>query len=185
MSIPTAETVGDRRWGFEAQLDGNRNGSDVLLLNTEFGLGDHFEAGVDLEDSREGGTRLLLNGKWVFSFGEERALAVGFSNIGHHRTATPYVVGLQEFGLFRGHLGVLQGDAPRFFLGADRALTERVTLMADHTQGPENFSSVGANVQFSEWAGLLTGLQFSNRGDEARFTVHLVLNAPIHDGKGE
>jgi hypothetical protein len=49
--IPTADTVGDNQYDIETQIDGNTKllKSDTYLRNTEWGFGNRFEAGIDVD----------------------------------------------------------------------------------------------------------------------------------------
>lgn len=182
--IPTAETVGADQYGVEFQFDGPFpvRSTDVYIINTEFGLGDRFEAGVDYDLSDGVATRALINAKYLLAVGTPRspAVAVGVCSVGRHTKATPYAVLTQEFTGCRGHLGVMHTeDHNRVFVGVDKALAERWTVMADYTAGDEGWSSLGANYQFTDGFGVFAGAQFPNAGGEASwFTLHFVFSGP-------
>ncbi|HOS42641.1 MAG TPA: hypothetical protein PK794_03035, partial [Armatimonadota bacterium] len=181
--IPTADTVGAGQYGIELQADGPTSPfeSDTHILNTEIGLGDRVEVGVDFDLSKGADPRVLFNGKYVFATGGDGALALaaGVQNIGNGLTAVPYLVGTRDFTACRGHLGVQRAEGnTRPFVGIDAPLGARWTLMADYTAGDENSASAGVNYQFTDRVGLLGGLIFPNDGSGTGFTVHLVFNGP-------
>lgn len=183
MLIPTTDTVGAKQFGVEFQVDGSipTPKADTYILNTEVGITDRIEAGVDFDLSKDAEPRVLFNGKYVLlkRAGGTQALAIGVCGVGEHVKASPYLVGTQYFGFVRGHLGAIGVDGKtRWFVGADRAMTDKLTLMADYTSGDENFSSLGASYQFTDHVGLLAGAQFPNEGGDTLFTVHLVINGP-------
>jgi len=187
--IPTAETVGADRYGVELQFDGAfpARSSDTRIVNTQLGFGERLEAGVDYDLSEGAPTRVLLNAKYLLATGGERtpAVAVGICDVGRRLKATPYAVATQELRGLRGHLGIARIESSgRWFVGADGAVSERVTLMADYTAGQDNWWSLGANYQFDHTLGVLAGAQFPNSGDDApMFTVHVVFSAPYRDAR--
>ena len=179
MLIPTAETVGANQYGLDAQLDGVYPAlkEDLRMLNTEFGIGERFEAGVDFDLSEDAPTRLLLNAKYLLSQDAKTrpALAVGFCNMGRHIRTIPYLVATHDFKILRGHLGIIRTEEDdSWFAGADREIAPKLTLMADYTSGKSNFSSLGIGYEFTENLSLSAGILFPNTsGDEQRFTFHL------------
>jgi hypothetical protein len=178
MLIPTAETVGANKYGLDAQLDGvyPALSEDLRILNTEFGIGERFEAGVDFDLSKDAATRLLLNAKYMLSQDAKTrpALAVGFCNTGQHVRTITYLAATHDFTTLRGHLGMIRiEDEDSWFIGADREIAPKLTLMADYTSGKSNFSSLGIGYEFTENLGISAGILFPNSsGDEQRFTLH-------------
>lgn len=180
MLIPTTDTVGAKQYGIEFQVDGSipRPKTDTYILNTEVGIKDRIEAGVDFDLSKDADPRLLFNGKYVFAKRADgaQAMAVGVCAVGAQVKASPYLVGTRDFGFARGHAGVIGVEGQTcWFVGADHAMTEQLTLMADYTSGDENYSSLGASYQVSDHFGILAGAQFPNAGGDTLFTVHLCL----------
>lgn len=179
--IPTADTVGAKQFGIEFQVDGSlpAHAADTFILNTEFGLSDRFEAGVDFDLSADADPTYLLNAKYVVLKRNDgaQAVAAGICNVGRHLESSPYLVGTQSFGAVRGHLGAIGSDGKaRWFAGADYALTKQLILLADYISGDENLSSLGISQQFTDNIGLLAGAQFPNTAGDTLFTVHLVIN---------
>ncbi|MHB9130117.1 MAG: hypothetical protein ACYDBB_03380 [Armatimonadota bacterium] len=177
--IPTADMVGANNFSLDAQVDGSLPECevDLKLLNTQFGFGDRFEAGVDFDLSDNADTRALFNAKYLLATyqGGKGALAVGTSNIGNHLTSLPYLVATQDLTALRGHAGVIRIDGRnRWFVGADRALNEQCTLMGDYTHGEENYSSLGLEYCPNDRWSVLAGVQFPNEGGATRFSMHLV-----------
>lgn len=188
--IPTAETVGADHYIIEPQFDGTfpPRRAETRILNTEFGLGDRCEAGVDFDLSRDPPTRLLFNAKYLLLAGGAGtpALAVGVTNVGHDVRSAPHLVATLRSRALRGHLGAarIEGET-RWFFGADHALSGRLTLMADYTSGQENFSSAGISYRHSEALELLVGAQFANADDgDTRFTAHLVITGTYRRARG-
>lgn len=182
--IPTTDTVGANQYSIEFQTDGNipTPKADTYILNTEVGITDRIEAGVDFDLSQDADPRVFFNGKYVFAKRADgtQAMAIGVCNVGEHLQASPYLVGTQDFGFARGHVGAIgvEGNT-RWFVGADRAMTDQLTVMADYTSGDENYSSLGASYQMTERFGILAGAQFPNAGGETLFTIHLCLTGPL------
>jgi hypothetical protein len=162
---------------------------DTRLLNTELGITDRLELGMDLQnDEDDSPTRFspFLNGKLLILKGGEKspALAAGIYAVDASDPFpyVPYLALTRDFKFFRAHLGVEKiEDHYRPFVGLDRDLTEKFTIMPDYTYGPENFTSLGGNYQLNDHFGVMAGLMFPNSGHDLRFTVHLVLCGSLHD----
>jgi len=178
--IPTADMVEPGKYAIEPQFDGSlaESSVDTRILNSQFGLSPCLEAGVDFDLSDDADPRVLGNFKYLAAAGSKRApaIALGLCNAGSNIRSNPYVVATHELGSLRGQLGVtrIEGNS-RWFAGLDRALTDRLTLMADYTSGEENLASVGFNYQFKDEFGVMAGVLFPNSGNEdAGFSLHLV-----------
>lgn len=191
VNIPTAEVIEPGQYGIELQFDGSfaAGRADTRILNTELGLSPRFEAGGDFDLSHQAETRTLLNAKYLLSPGGEKrpALALGACNVGRHASATPYLVATQEFRGARGHLGAARiDDRNCWFVGADHAVNDKLTLMADYTSGSENFATIGASHQFTDRLGGMAGVVFPNvRDADTALTLHLVFTGPYRLAKKE
>ena len=185
--IPTADIIGENQYSLDYQIDGEFpvRDEDTRILNTEIGVGQNAEIGLDFDLSHDAETSVLANIKYLITAGNEQrpALAVGVCNLGRNLRSSQYLVATQDFKLLRGHLGAIRVDGDNhWFLGVDRSVTERLILMADYTCCGENFSSVGAGYQFNHHFGIMIGAQFPNNDDdEVRFTLHMILNGFYND----
>jgi hypothetical protein len=180
--IPTAETIEPGKYGVEMQFDGAfaQGKADTRIFNTQFGLVPRLEVGVDFDLSKESDLKVLLNAKYLLSAGGKNApaLALGICNVADQLKSSPYFVATHDFGALRGHLGstIMDGNN-RWFIGADRALADKLTLMADYTSGKGNFSSCGFSYQFDARFSVMAGALFPNAGnEETGFTIHFVFN---------
>ena len=180
--IPTTDVTGNLQCSLDLQWQGYSRvlKTDQLVINTEVGLGDRFEAGVDV-DASPGHVerRVLLNGKYVFlkngRFGFSAAL--GVQNMDSRFSPHPYAVCTKAWGAFRAHLGVLReqdGRGNHGFFGADWTVAERWQFMADHTAGPGNFSSAGVVWMGQGWQ-ILAGAQWPNGGGRPLAVIHVIL----------
>ena len=181
--IPTAETVGDGQYGLEPQVDGPIHPlrAATRLVNVELGVSSRLEVGVDFDVSRDASTRAFMNAKYVLAGCAKTrgAAAIGICNAGRGLRAGPYLAMMRNCRGCRGHAGVIGVEgACRWFVGLDRPVGAKLTLMADYTRGNENFSSVGVSYQFRDNVGLLLGAQFPNTGGQTLFTAHVVINGP-------
>ncbi len=184
--IPTADTIEKGYFSFEFQVDGSvrRLTADTYILNTQLGLTDRLEAGVDFDLSDEAEHRAYFNLKWTVLKGRSGkwAIAAGLQNIdSRFRKQGPYLVATREVGPVRGHLGVMRLEGVnRMIAGVDTAVTERLTLMADYTAGRENFSSAGLDWRINDRLEMLAGVLFPNGGGEGtRYTVHVIICGPL------
>ena len=184
--IPTTDVAGSYAWALDVQWQGYSRllRTDQLLINTEFGLGERFEAGVDVDaTSGEVERRVLLNAKYVF-FKSGRfgiSAAAGVQNMDSHFTPHPYLVCTKEWGAVRMHLGVQresEGKGHHGFFGMDRCFGERWQVMADHTAGPENYSSAGVSWMAGRWQ-VLVGGQWPNEGGKPIVVLHVVVTGNL------
>lgn len=179
--IPTADVTGSYNWALDLQWQGYSRAlrTDQLVVNTEIGIGDRFEMGIDV-DATDGEVdhRVLFNAKYVF-FKSERyglATAAGIQNVNAKFTSTPYVAATEEFGATRIHAGVQHEDSSRnnWFVGLDHWINEQWQVMADYTRGKENYLSAGA-----AWTGkklqVVAGAQWPNGGGQPVAVLHVVL----------
>lgn len=180
--IPTTDVTGNLQWSLDLQWQGYSRvlKTDQFVINTEVGLGDRFEAGVDVDASPgQVGRRVLLNGKYVFLKSERFGFssALGVQNLDSRFSPQPYVVCTKSWGTFRAHLGVLResdGMGHHGFFGADWTVAERWQFMADHTAGPGNFSSAGVAWVGQGWQ-ILAGAQWPNGGGRPLAVIHVIL----------
>lgn len=189
--IPTTDVAGAYTWAIDAQWQGYSAAfrTDQLMFNTEIGIGDRFEIGIDV-DTTSAATehRFLLNAKYVM-FRSERTgftVAFGVQNVNEGFTPHPYLVATKEWEVFRTHFGVQHDrDEHRnhWFIGVDRIIGDRWQVMADYTSGSENYASAGAGWMGRRWMVVL-GAQWPNAGGPAVAVIHVVLTGQLGKNKG-
>lgn len=167
--VPTADVLEHREWSIEYQVDGAFSPltGTTNLLNTQTGVANRLELGIDIDLNRKSETRALLNGK-VKLWDDDargRAVAAGIHNVGAKLTSIPYVVGSAAVGKGRLHAGLQKAEgAWQGFVGADADLTERLTVMADYTPGKPFASSIGANYRITDRVEVMAGAVIPNAG---------------------
>lgn len=178
--IPTADVVPHGQYVVALQDDGVMSGmeTDAFLLDSEIGIGDRFETGLDydLTDSLA-----IFNAKYVAltNHAKTQALAVGVSNVANGEEASPYLVGTTTLPAFRLHGGLWRlEDKIRPFVGIDRNFSSRLNLSADYTGGDENYTSVGINYQFSCHLGVFAGILYPHAGGDTEFELFLNFAGP-------
>ena len=176
--IPTAETVGSNQYSVTLQTDGtfDKLKADTYIVNTQFGIGDRFEAGLDYDASAGIDTRLFWNAKYILTnFNKDAAaFAIGYTGIAKNQKSAPYITLTNDFKAIRGHIGFIKSDDKyRLFIGADKELSDKFCLMADYTYGDENLSSVALNYQMNDTISCLVGAQFPNEGGDSLFTFQI------------
>ena len=179
--IPTTDVTGAYGWALDLQWQGYSRAlrTDQLVMNSEIGIGDRFEMGIDA-DATDGEVehRVLLNAKVVLFRSEKHgfAAAAGIQNVNTKFTSIPYVTTSKAFGALRIHAGLQHEDSSRtnWFLGLDHTLNERWQFMADYTRGKENFLSAGAAWLGRRWQ-VVVGAQWPNEGGRPIAVIHLVL----------
>ncbi len=182
--IPTADTVGAKQYGIEFQTDGSMTQlkADAFILNTEYGITDNVEAGIDYDFSSGVDSRVLFNAKYCFlkSADEKQAIAIGICNLTSKNKSNPYLIGTKDFKILRGHVGLMEIDEKtRYFVGIDHDINDKCSVMTDYTSGNDNYSSIGTNYQITDKFGVLAGIQLPNNGGETLFTLHLCLSGRL------
>jgi hypothetical protein len=183
--IPTADVMGSGQYSMELQLDGTVSGpsSETRVINTQFGLSDRLEAGLDFDVSDDTDTQALVNTKYLLGASADKGLsfAGGVFSMEPSVKSSPYLVASKELGFLRLHLGGLRSESSNYwFTGVDHAIGNRMVLMADYTSGNANYSSLGFNYQLDESLGLMLGAQFPNSPGDTIYTMHFVLCGSAH-----
>lgn len=180
--IPTADVVGGGECCMELQYDGvlAPNSADTRVLNMQFGVAPRLEAGFDLDLCEDPDARVLGNAKYLLlpADGRKHAIAVGICNVSTGMRSNPYGLITHHSQPLRGHLGIMRIDGDNcWFVGADHAMNDRLTLMADYTSGDDNCPSVGLSYQKTDRFGIMAGVLFPNNSKEdTGFSVHFVLS---------
>ena len=178
--IPIAETVGADQYTVDLVYNGVVGGTNIItnFIDTEIGMGNRFEAGVDFGLDKDTEPAIIGNAKYLlYSKYNQQALAVGVYGWGQNSSSFPYIVGLKNLGVFRLHLGAARSSGEnQWFTGADRTFN-KWTLMADYTSGSGNFSSAGFKYQFNDRFGIMAGTVFTNNSPNSNFTLQLVYGA--------
>lgn len=187
--IPTADTIGKGQYGIELQVDGvlPSQSSETRVINTEYGISDKMEIGVDFDQSKGVEASKLINAKFVIAklYGANTSIAAGICNLADQSKSNPYLVATKELSACRVHFGAIHMDGKgRMFAGVDRAINDKITLMADYTNGLDNYSSFGLSYQFNSSKSLLAGVEFPNVSGDSLFTVHFVMNGNMHSRLG-
>jgi len=178
--IPTVDTVGAGMLSIEGQVDSSTSPihAETYILNTEFGIGERLEVGLDFDLSDGAESRVLLNGKYVLFPYRDRALSVaaGACNVANDVRTTPYLTCCVGAPSLKVHFGAMRTESHnRWFAGIHKPLSRRVCIMADHISGDENFSAVGLECDLGRGLGLLVGRQFPNGSGDPTLTLHLIL----------
>ncbi len=178
--IPSADTVGAKQYSVELQTDGSisKPRAGTFYINSQFGITNNFEAGIDYDLSKDVTSRVLINAKYRFikSADEKQAIAIGICNLSSKNKSNLYVVNSQDFDILRGHVGMIEvNEKARYFIGIDHDVNDRLNLMVDYTNGLDNYSSFGANYQITDKCGVLAGIELPNGGGEILFTLHFCL----------
>jgi hypothetical protein len=187
--IPTSDIVPRGEFAVTSQVDGSMAVStvDTYLLNTQVGITNNLEAGLDYDFSRTAERRALLNAKYRFweSSRADTALAFGVCSLDHHFEANPYLVGTHDFGMWRLHAGVLgDGDALHPFAGVESPERDGMQLVAEVTEGPESYSAVGLNFTITPQLSLLPAMLLKTDGNgDACFSVQVTYTGTLWKGQ--
>jgi hypothetical protein len=182
--IPTTDVTGDWMWAVDIQWQGTSRlfKTDALVVNTEVGIGERFEMGLDFDLSDGVEDRTLFNAKYVFVKKGKGGFsaALGVQNTTKDFRSSPYLVATTDWGPLRTHLGLQHTpgeDRLDPFLGVDRIVSEKWQFMADYTRGKGNFTSVGVGYMSQAWQ-LVAGTQWPNAGGKPVVVVHVIFIGP-------
>lgn len=141
-------------------------GVDAAYLNTQTGVGNRAEVGLDFDLGEGGGTTALLNGKLALrSMDTGTGLAAGFCNAGEDVRPTSYLAATRCLShRLRAHVGVQRTDAGgnQGFGGVDCDLTGRLWMYGEYLAGDENASALTLYYQLTEHWGVSLSLARPN-----------------------
>lgn len=145
---------------------------EAAYLNTQMGVGNRAEAGLDFDFSSEPASGLILNGKFaVRPVDTGLGLAVGSYNIGDQLQPAIYIAATRPISeRFRLHCGAQRtpADDTQGFAGVEVSLTDKLWLWLEHLAGEENASAFTAYYQLTDHWGIALGYQRANdrEGDD-------------------
>lgn len=180
--IPTTDVLPTGHCSIEVQGDSAtpvRYKTAKEYLNTELGLSRNVEAGVDFDIGNDGGNKAIGNFKYRFEAGKTTKLpiAVGVQGIDSRLKSTPYACTSLETRIVRLTAGALRSDdTTQWFTGLDRAVSDKLTLMADYISGHEFFASAGFSYELTDQFSVLSYAEFPNAdGGDTVYSVHFVM----------
>lgn len=183
--VPTTDVAGDWMWAVDIQWQGYSRlfKTDAFVLNTEIGVGDRFEIGLDFDLSEGVEDRALVNAKYVFLKTKDGrfSAALGVQSTTVDFRSSPYLVTTHDWGPLRTHLGLQRtpgADRTDVLAGIDRTFSDRWQLMADYTAGPGNFTSAGVGYMRDGWQ-VVAGAQWPNDGGKPVLVIHVIFTGPI------
>jgi hypothetical protein len=176
--IPTADTIGANQYQLQLEMDGSSPpaGVQYWFLDTEAGLGDKWELGVDINLPMTPRPRVLANWKYAFAPVDPGRAggAVGIDTWDERLASGGYVLGTADLGPIRLTAGgTYLFGAGRLLAGIDTGFRHRLTWMADYVSGNGLYSSVGFNYSAGRDVQVQAGLIFPNDGGNTFFTVQV------------
>lgn len=175
-TIPTADTVGKDQYSLEFDYGGiiAKFNPNTYLINSEIGIGDKFEIGLDFDASADVEHRYFMNGKYILgNFNKDSgAYGIGAFNIGKGLNPITYFTAYNDFEVLRLHGGYIHIDGDNtWFVGVDKELNDKWCLMADYTAGADNNSAIGASYSINDIICVTTNAYFPNAGGESDFLI--------------
>jgi len=145
-------------------------GVKAAYLNTQTGVGNRAEVGLDFDFTQDADTGALANAKLSLRpVDSGLGLAAGVHNAGDNLRPFSYLAATKPIGeRLRLHLGAQRtpNRENQGFAGLEYSVTERVWLWGEYLAGDENASALTLYYQCSEHWGIAVGLQYPN-DDEA------------------
>lgn len=183
--VPTTDLSGDGNFIIDLQWEGW--GNDLTekqsILNTQLGIGEKFELGLDfnLTDTSVDDT-VLFNVKYLLPDLKVKnfKIAVGFYNGNKELDFIPYLIATKEFSYLRVHAGIQReydGNI-NYILGIERKTENGWQLMIDRISGDENYLSLGVGYSGGS-LGFMVGCQQPNGGGKPEIVFHLFWTIPI------
>lgn len=161
--VPTARTMGARRYAFDLNRKGPLFDSPERNLDVtgKVGLGERvqLEAKLPFASSNDS---VLFFGKYSFALSRRMttAAALGFENLGSGSRTVPYVAVSHLYEPVDLTVGTARGAESRmvWFTGLDY-LIGKLHVLADYNTGPDTFAALGYQYDFSEEWSVKSGLQ--------------------------
>lgn len=183
--IPTADILPKYEYVVQPELDGAISSfeNDTRLINTQYGIADRFEAGIDFDFSPGASSRFVLNAKYMPLKSEKIGLAgaAGIYNCASGTGTCPYVVITKAFQPLRFHSGVMDvNNSLRWFAGVDHYINDRYTLMAEFTSGDDNFTGLGVTYKVNNNSSVLIGALFPNAGGDLQYSLQIDFTGLYH-----
>jgi hypothetical protein len=141
-------------------------GVNAAYLNTQTGVGNRAEVGVDFDFAQDADTGALANGKLSLRpVDSGLGIAAGLFNAGDNLSPFTYLAVTKPVGeRLRLHLGAQRTPdrENQGFAGVEYGVTERVWLWGEYLAGDENASALTLYYQCSEHWAIAVGLQHPN-----------------------
>ncbi len=140
--VPTTDTAGEGNFLIDLHWEGWGHGMEEkqTIFNTEFGVTDRFEFGVDFNlTERETETTPLFNAKYLLVDKEDWGfrLAAGIYNLNQDGEVMPYLIATRDFKYFRVHGGVQReyDGATQYIVGVDKMTENGWQFCVDRISG--------------------------------------------------
>jgi len=181
--IPTADVLPKGDLDIKPVLNfGTDPQSNNYFLDTQFGLLNRLEAGIDYEMSGNARSRLFGDAKYVFTTHKRSGLAaaIGTQVAMEYWPSSPYVVLTHRPARTGLHYGLMRiFGKQRWFGGVDYSLSDQWLLMADYTSGRANYWSFGFTYTLAKKTFLTLGGYFPNSEGDPYVTVQLDFITPL------
>jgi len=183
--IPTTDTAGDGNFVVDLHWEGwgEELREKHTIINTEFGVTDRFEFGIDFNlKARGAGSTPLGNAKYLLVDRGDLGLKIagGIYNINRDGEMIPYLIVTKDFKYFRVHGGLQReyDGKTSCIAGVDKITDNGWQFCVDRISGEENYLSCGIG-----WAkgamGFMGGCQWPNGGGRPELVFHVIITLPV------
>lgn len=188
--IPTTDTSGDGNFVIDLHWEGWGDGlkEKHTIINTEFGITDRFEFGVDFNlKVRETGSTPLFNAKYLLVDREDWGfrLAGGIYNLNQEGEMIPYLIATKDFKYFRVHGGLQReyDGKTHCIIGLDKITGNGWQFCVDKISGDDNYLSCGIGWA-NDLVGFMGGCQWPNGGGKPELVFHVIITLGMKRPQG-
>ena len=186
--IPTVDMVGQRTLRLDLQIEGDTDGirADTWIFNTQYGISDQFEFGIDHDFSDGASPRNMLNFKYLIPSSNvlKIPISLGVCNVADSTKADLYAVTAYQADFARLHFGYGRLESEdEWFVGADKAIGG-YTLMAEYMHGQANSLTLGTSYNLTPYVSLSASYEHPNDDSSDRFIMYFGYSLLI-GGKSE
>ncbi len=169
MLIPTADVLGPGQVCVDYYFDGGfpvGSGVGCALFDTQYGIGNRMEVGLDFDLTKDADTIPLFNAKVMLRpIDTGLGAALGVHTIGEHIRSTTYLITTKPVTEnLRLHAGAQRTpeDETQGIAGLDYYCEGRLGFFAEYTSGDGNSSMLSAYYQLTGRWGVALGWGIPN-----------------------
>lgn len=182
--IPTTDLLGNGNFALDFQWEGwvNQFREKQSIINTEFGIGERFEFGLDFNlTETDNKHSVMFNAKILLFETRDSSfkIAGGVYNTNLEFDNLPYIIASKDFEIFRIHFGLQReyGGTINYIAGIDKITENGIQFCIDKIRGQENYLSFGIGYSKCPFSTMI-GYQWPNSGGKPELVFHIIWTVP-------